>query len=103
MRADTARRFAGVMNRFAALSLAAAFLGVAGVAEVVRPDDSFEFAGADGFGVILVAARARFGCWVGAISMPNIAERSWLASTFAPAGPFRLFERSDPAFAIKSC
>jgi hypothetical protein len=56
----------------------------------------------DGFVVTLLAA-ACFGCGVGAISMPNIPERSSLASTFAPAGSFRFVERSDPAFAIKSC
>ena len=102
MRADTARRFAGVINRFPARSAAAGFLGFAGVVEVVRLDDSFDFAEVDGFGVIVPAA-ARVGCVGGAISMPNIPERSWLASTLERAGPFRVFERSDPAFAIKSC
>ena len=102
MRADTARRFADDINRFPSRSAAAGFLGVAGVVEVVRLDDAFELAGVDGIGVIVLAA-ARFGPGVGAISMPNIPERSWLASTFAPTGRFRVFERSDPAFAIKSC
>ena len=102
MRADTARRFAGVMNGFPARSVGAGLLGFADVVEVVRLDDSFEIARVGGCGVILLAA-ARFGCGAGAISMPNIPERSWPSSTLAAAGPFRVFERSDPAFAIKSC
>jgi hypothetical protein len=44
---------------------------------------------------------ARFDGVAGAISMPNIFERSSLASTFALAGRLRFFERTDPAFAIK--
>src|SRR6266852_4699597 len=68
MRADTARRLAGVMNGFPARSLGAGS-----------------------------------GGGVGAISMPNIPERSSLSNTFAPAGPLRVIERADPAFAIKSC
>ena len=56
MRADTARRFAGVMNGFPARSLGAGFLGFAGLGEVVRLDGSSEFAAVDGFVVILPAA-----------------------------------------------
>lgn len=61
-----------------------------------------EIALVDGFVAgALDAARLRDGA--GAISMPNISDRSSPASTFAPAGPLRVFERSDPAFAINSC
>src|SRR5713101_4073479 len=102
MRADTARRFAGVMNGIPARSFGAGFLSFAGLVDVVCLDDSSEFAAVDGF-VVIVLAAARFGCGVGAISMPNIPERSSLSSTFAPAGPLRVIERSDPAVAIKSC
>ena len=102
MRADTARRFAGVMNGFPARSFGAGLLSVAGLVDVVRLDDSSEVPAVDGFVVILLAA-ARFGCGFGAISMPNSPERSSLSSTFASAGPLRVIERSDPAVAIKSC
>src|ERR1700681_2107428 len=51
MRADTARRFAGVMNSFPARSLGAGFLSFAGLVDVVRLDDS-EFSAVDGFVVI---------------------------------------------------
>jgi hypothetical protein len=64
----------------------AGFLSFTGVVNVVRLDDASELAAVDGFVVILLVA-ARFGCVVGAISMPNIPERSSLASTFPPAGP----------------
>ena len=37
-----------------------------------------------------------------AISIPNIADRSSLTSTFSPAGAVRGFERSEPALAISS-
>ena len=73
MRADTARRLADAMDGFPVRSVGEGFVA------------------------------ARLGRGVGAISMPKIPERSLLASTFAPAGPFRVFERSDPAFAISSC
>ena len=102
MRADTARRCAAVMNGFRGRRLGAGFLGVAGLGDGVRPDGSSVFVAVDRSLVILPAA-ARFGRSVGAISMPKIAERSSPASTFAPADPLRVFERSDPAFAIKSC
>ena len=101
IRADTARRFAGVMNDFPARGVSAGFLGFAAVVDVVCLDDSFVFVGLDAFDLIVPAA-ARLGCG-GAISMPNISERSSLASTLAPAGSLRVLERSEPAFAIKSC
>lgn len=65
-------------------------------------DDAFAFSAVDGF-VATVLTAARFGRVVGAISMPNISERSSLASTFSPADSLCFFERSEPAFAIKSC
>ena len=102
MRADTALRFAGVTNGFPARSFGAGFLSFAGLVDLVRVDDSPEVPAVDGSVVILPAA-ARFGCGVGAISMPNISERSLLSRTFALTGPVRVIERSDPAFAIKSC
>lgn len=64
-------------------------------------DDVRDFFAGDFFGGIGLTA-ARFGRGVGAISMSNIFARSSLASTFVPAGPERDFERSDPAFAIRS-
>lgn len=102
MRSEMARRFAGVSRGFLALRFGAGFLGFAGPANVVRLEGLSEFTPIDGFVVILLAA-TRFDGVVGAISMPNIPERSSLSSTFAPAGPLRAFEMSDPAFAIKSC
>ena len=102
MRADTDRRFASVMNSFPARRLRPGFLSFSGLGDVVCLGGFSEFAGIDGFVVILLAA-ARFGRAVGAISIPNISERSSLSSTLAPAGPLRVFEMSDPAFAIKSC
>ena len=42
MRADTARRFAGVMNGFPARSLGAGFLSFAGLVDVVHLDDASE-------------------------------------------------------------
>ena len=87
MAADTARRFAGVSNGFPARRVGAGFLGFVGLINVVRLDDASELAAVDGFVVILLAA-ARFGCVVGAISMPNIPERSSLTGT-APPSPGR--------------
>ena len=102
MRADTARRLAAVMNGFPARSLPTGFLGFAGSGVGVRLDGSSVFVAVDRSFVIPLAA-ARFGRSAGAISMPNIPARSSLSSTFAPDGPLRVFERSDPAVAIKSC
>ena len=101
MRADTAFRFVSV-NAFLARPLATAGFGFAGLANLVCLDDASAPTALDNFLVIALDA-PRFGGVVEAISMPNISERSQLASTFALAGPLRVFERSDPALAIKSC
>ena len=53
----------------------------------------------DGF---LAAVRAVVGI-DGAISMPNISDRSSLASRFVPADRLPFVENSAPAVAIKSC
>jgi hypothetical protein len=100
MRADTACRLASV-SRFRA-RLGAEGFGFAGLVNFVCLDDASGPAAAAGF-VASVPAAARFRGVAGAISMPNISERSSRASTFALAGPSRGFERSDPALAIKSC
>src|SRR3989304_107545 len=102
MRSDIARRFAGVSRCFPSRRLDVGSLSFAGLLTFVCLDDAFEPAAVDGF-VATVLTAARFGGVAGAISMPNISERSSLASTFTPAGPLRFFERSEPAFAIKSC
>src|SRR3972149_11851294 len=102
MRSDIARRFAGVSRCVPSARLGAGSLGFAGRITLVGLDDVSECAVVDGV-VASVLAAARLRSVAGAISMPNISERSSLASTFAPAGPFRFFERSDPAFASKSC
>ena len=99
MRADTACRLASV-SRFRA-RLGAEGFGFAGLVNFVCLDDAFGPAAADGF-VASVPAAARFRGIAGAISMPNISDKSPLASTFVAAGPLRFFERSDPAFTIKS-
>jgi len=73
----------------------------AGRPTLVGPGEGAELADVDRFvETPLTAARLAGG---GAISMPNISERSSLASTFAPDGPLRFFEKPEPAFAIKSC
>jgi hypothetical protein len=77
-------------------------LRFAGLLTFVCLDDACELATVDGF-VATVLTAARFGVVAGAISMPNISERSSLASTFAPAGLLPFFERPDPALAIKAC
>ena len=101
MRSDIARRFAGVSRCVLSRRLSAGSFGFAGRVTLVGRDDASELAEVDRF-VATVLAAARFG-FAGAISMPNISERSSLTSTFAPAGRLPFFERSAPAFAIKSC
>ena len=101
MRSDIARRFAGVSRCFPSRRLGVGSLSFAGLLTFVCPDDAFELAAADGF-VATVLTAAHFGGLAGAISMPNISERSSLASTFTPAG-LCFFARSEPVFVIKSC
>lgn len=100
MRSAIARRFAGV-NRGVPPRCVGARVGVADMVNAGGFDDTADLVAVDGFVTRVLAAARRGGD--GAISMPNIADRSSLASTFAPAGPLRVFERSDPAFAIRSC
>ena len=102
MRSDIARRFAGVSRCLFSRRLSAGSFGFAGRITPARLDDPSALAEVDRFDATSPDA-ARFGGIVGAISMPNISERLSLASTFAPAGPLPFVERSDPAFAIKSC
>ena len=101
MRSDIARRFAGVSRCVPSARLDAGSFGFAGRITLFGLDDVSERAAGDGFGATVLTA-ARVGS-TGAISMPNISERSSLASTFTAVGPLRFFERSEPAFAIKSC
>ena len=61
MRADTARRFAGVINGFPARSLGTGLLGFAGTLDLVPLDDSFDFAAGDGFGVTARSAGRNYG------------------------------------------
>ena len=102
MRADIARRLAGVNRCFPSRRSGEDLIGFAGRMAFVCLDDASKCTGVDGF-VAGGRPAERFGTVARAISMPNISERSSLASTFAAAGPLRLFERSDPAFTIKSC
>lgn len=101
MRTDTAFRFAGV-NGVVARRLGAEGFRFADLFAPVCLNDVFALAAVDGF-VATVLTAARFGGVAGAISMPNISERSSLASTFALARPVRFCERPDPAFVSKSC
>jgi hypothetical protein len=101
MRSDIARRFAGV-SRFLSRRSSAGSFGFDGGITPACLDDPSALTELDRFDGTSPDA-ARFGGIAGAISMPNIAERSALASTFAPAGRLPVFERSDAAFAIKSC
>jgi hypothetical protein len=115
MRAATARRALGVHDRVPDRCSDADMFRVVGVANFAGLADGLELAPFDRFGVdcpaggfvvVRLAVRpacARFRGDADAISIPNIPARSSLASTFAPAGPLRVFERSDPALAINSC
>jgi len=85
MRSDIVRRFAGVSRRFPSLRLGAGSVSFAGLLTFICLDDVFALAAVDGF-VATVLTAARFGAGAGAISMPNICERSSLASTFTPTG-----------------
>ena len=102
MRSDIARRFAGVSRCVPWARLGAGSFGFADWITLVGLDDVSRCAAVDGL-VASALTGARLGGVAGAMSMPNISERSSLASTFTPAGRLPFFERSDPAFAIKSC
>jgi hypothetical protein len=95
MRSDIARRLAGIRRCFPSRRLGVGSLSFAGLLIFVCLDDAFELAAVDGF-VATVLTAAHFGGIAGAISMPNISERSSLASTFTPAG-LCFFARSEPA------
>ena len=99
MRSDIARRFAGVSRCFRSRRLGAGSSRFAAGVTLVCLDEGSEWADVDPF-----VANPLAGVGIGgAISMPNISERSSLASTFTPAGPLGFLERLEPAFAIKSC
>lgn len=102
MRCAIARRFFGVRRRPSSpgFLVGAIFVDFAEGVDFFRLDDLATVAAGDGFRETALAAGRFVG---GAISMPNISERSELASTFAPAGAFRCRARSEPALAIKSC
>src|SRR5438552_10280181 len=102
MRSDIARRFAGVSRCVLSRRWGAGSFGFAGRITPAALDDASALPDLDRF-VATSPAAARAGVVAGAISMPNISERSSLASTFAPTGRLPVFERSDPALAIKSC
>ena len=100
MRADAACRLASDSG-FLAPRLTGGVVSFAGLVTLVCLDDAFTPEAVDGL-VATVPAAARSDV-AGAISMPNISERSSPASTLALGGPLRFFERSEPAFAIRSC
>ena len=102
MRADIACRFAGVSRCFAMRRSGADTFGVAGVDIFVGPDEAFDRAAAGRLPATVPPA-ARAGGVAGAISIPNIAERSSRTSALPLVKPLGFFDRSDPAFAIKSC
>ena len=102
MRSAIALRFFGVSCCRPALLFLAGAVFVEDFAGRVCPicsDDAARVAAVDGF---LADVRAAAGV-AGAISMPNISDRSSLASTLVPAGRLFFAEKSDPAVAIKSC
>src|SRR6266545_4028672 len=99
MRSDIARRFAGVSRSVLSRRLSA--FSFTGRVIPACPDDPSALAKVARVDATSPDA-ARFAGIVGAISMPNISERSSLASTFAEAGAFRFCARAEPAFAIKS-
>ena len=102
MRSDIARRFAGVSRCVLWRRLGAGSFAVEGRITPASLNDASTLAEVDRF-VPTSAAAARAGGVADAISMPNISERSSLASTFAPAGRLPFFVRPDPAFAINAC
>src|SRR5215203_5888263 len=102
MRSDIARRFAGVSRCVLSRRLGVGSFGFAHRIKPAALDDASALSDIDRF-VATSPAAARAGIVAGAISMPNISERSSLASTFAPTGRLPFFERSEPALAIQSC
>ena len=101
MRSEIALRFFGVSScRPAPLFLAGAvFVDFAGRVCPICSDDAARVAAVDGFS----PACGPLAGVAGAISMPNISDRSSLARTLVPAGRLFFVEKSDPAVAIKSC
>src|SRR5829696_6015523 len=102
MRSDIARRFAGVSRCVPSARLGTGSFGFAGRIALGGLDDVSGCVVVDGVVASMLTAPRLPGV-AGAISMPNISERSSLASTFALDGPLRVFERPEPALAIKSC
>jgi hypothetical protein len=104
MRAAMASRLFGVSR---ALLLprslvGAVFVDFAGGVGSFRLEDLPAVAAGDG--VCGTGLAAGFGAGVaGAISMPNISDRSSLASTFGPAGRLPFVDNPEPADAISSC
>ena len=103
MRVDIACRFAGVSRCFPMRRSGADTFGVAGADIFIGPDEALDRAAAGRFAATGPPAARAAGGVAGAISIPNIAERSSLASALALVKRLGFFDRSDPAFAIKSC
>ena len=101
MRSDIARRFVGVSRCPLSARLGTGVFGFASRITLVGLDDVSGGVVVDGVVASILAAVHWRGV-AAAISMPNISERSALASTLTPAGRLPFFERPDPAFAIKS-
>ena len=101
MRSAIACRFFSVSRRPSPALVGVLFVSFAGGVCPFCLDDTATIAAGNGSRGTALAGR--FAGVAGTISMPNISERSSLASTFAPAGRLPFFERSDPASAIKSC
>ena len=102
MRVDIACRFAAVSRCFPMRRSGADAFGVAGVDIFVGSANAADRAAAGRFAATVPPA-ARAASVAGAMSIPNIAERSSLASALALVKSLGFFDRSDPAFAIKSC
>jgi hypothetical protein len=104
MRAAIASRFFGVSRwpLLPGLFAGAVFVDFAGGVGSFRLEDPAAVAAGDG-GRETALAAGRFAGVAGAISMPNISDRSSLASTFVPAGRLPFVENPDPAVAINSC
>jgi hypothetical protein len=101
MRSDIARRFAGVSRCVFSRRLRAGSFGFAARVTPACVDNPSASAEVERLEATSPDA-ARFGGLAGAISMPNISERSSLASTFAPAGCLPFFQRSM-AHVVRRC